>query len=132
VEHARSAKELRLLRRIEGVGKWVDVREYLRRIDATDPDATQTVHDAGLVGDFVAIGVDLEIRGSGAIKISEVAEALAGAGNSEPLEHRAVRVAIGTWKDGVIASPLDLPAVRKGLVVTAPAAAAPDLEASPS
>jgi radical SAM family uncharacterized protein/radical SAM-linked protein len=131
VEAARAAKELRLLRRIDGIGKWVDVREYLRRIDLEDAVAARAIADAGLMGDFVTLGVDLEIRGSGAIKISEVAEALGG---SEPLVHRAVRVAIGSWRAGIIASPLDLPAVRKGLVAgpAAEGAPAPELEASPA
>jgi radical SAM family uncharacterized protein/radical SAM-linked protein len=128
VEHARAAPSLRLLRKIDGIGKWVDVREYLRRIDAADQDAARAIAAAGLVGDFVTLGVDLEIRGSGAIKISEVAEALAG--SDEPLPHRAVRMAIGTWRDGTIASPLDLAAVRKGLVTTAAEAPAAEVEAS--
>ena len=57
-----------------------------------------------MVGDLVALLVDVEIRGSGSVKIAEVVEALAGA----ELPHRAVRVALGVWKGNAIASPLDL------------------------
>ena len=63
----------------------------------------------GLVGDLVTMLVNVEIRGSGAVKIAEVVEALAG----EDLPHRAVRVALGAWKDGAIASPIELDAVRR-------------------
>jgi len=133
VEHARAAKELRLLRKIEGIGKWVDVREYLRQILLDDESAARAVRDAGLVGDFVTLQVDLEIRGSGAIKISEVAEALLLGGEpqtpAEALPYRAVRMALGTWRDGKVASPLDLDAVRKGLVMPAKAEDAPAPEA---
>ncbi len=113
VHRVNDAKELRLLRRIEGIGKWVDVRAYLRHLSIDAELAPSAVARAGLAGDFVSLLVDLEIRGSGAIKISEVAEALSG--TPEPLAHRAVRIALGTWKDGSIASPLDLLAVRKNL-----------------
>ncbi len=68
------------------------------------------------MGDFVYLDVDLEIRGSGAVKISEVVEVLASA----DLPHRAVRTALGRWLgDGVIASPMNLSAVAKAKAVTA-------------
>ncbi|HEY2516739.1 MAG TPA: TIGR03960 family B12-binding radical SAM protein [Polyangiaceae bacterium] len=102
--------EHKVLRRIDGVGKWVNVREFLRGIAVGGDDAQDAVARAGMVGDLVTLLVDVEIRGSGSVKISEVVEALAGT----ELPHRAVRVALGVWKDGAIASPLDLPAVRRG------------------
>ncbi len=110
VEHFRAAKELKLMRRIEGIGKWVDVREFVRAIEIGDAGAEAALEAAGVAGDLVPIGVDVEIRGSGAVKISEVVEALA-----PDLPYRAVRVALGMWKSpsGVLASPMDLLDVRK-------------------
>jgi len=113
VARAEAAKELRLLRRIDGVGKWVDVRAFVRALrlggDARD-DGARALRAAGIVGDLVPLVVDVEIRGSGAVKIAEVVEVLAP---SDPLPHRAVRTAMGAWRDGAIASPLDLAAVRR-------------------
>ncbi len=102
VNEVMQAKEIRLKRVIEGIGKWVDVREYLRGLEVGSPGAIAATAAAGLVGSFVVLGVDLEIRGSGAIKISEVVEALAG---TSELPHRAVRFAMGTFRDGEVLSP---------------------------
>ena len=103
----RAASEINLLRRIDGIGKWVDVRAFLRGIARGDDEGA--LARAGIVGDLVPFTVDLEIRGSGAIKISEVVEAIA-----PELPHRAVRVALGAWSPvGTIGSPLDLDLVRK-------------------
>jgi radical SAM-linked protein len=122
VDAVRAATELPIVRRIDGIGKKVDVRAFLRGIRVGGERAHDAIARAGIVGDFAAIEVDVEIRGSGAVKISEVVEVLASAGveGVEPkaaaeLPHRAVRVAMGMWKgDGVIASPMKLEAVRKG------------------
>ncbi len=85
------ASELKILRRIDGIGKWVDVRAFLRGMDQ---DAGDALAQAGIVGDLVSFYVDVEIRGSGAVKISEVVDVLA-----PELPHRAVRVAIGKWSE---------------------------------
>jgi radical SAM family uncharacterized protein/radical SAM-linked protein len=111
VERLRASAEHKVLRRIDGIGKWVNVREFLRRIELGSADARSAVEQAGMVGDLVAMAVDIEVRGSGSVKIAEVVEALAG--NEPELPHRSVRVALGVWKDGAIASPLDLAAVRR-------------------
>lgn len=108
VKRVREATELKVLRKIEGIGKWVDVRSFIRTIEISN-EAKESIAAAGMVGDLVPIVVDIEIRGSGSCKISEVVEVLA----SEPIEHRAIRVDMGTYKDGAVASPLDLDAVRK-------------------
>jgi hypothetical protein len=105
VLEAMAAPELRVKRTIEGIGKWVDVREYLRALEVDTAEAVAAVQMAGLVGRFVVIRVDLEIRGSGAIKIGEVVETLAG---TSELPHRAVRFALGTWAAGDVVSPFDL------------------------
>jgi radical SAM-linked protein len=119
VAAVREATTLPIVRRIDGIGKKIDVREYLRRIDRGDDDAKSAVARAGIVGDFLYLTVDVEIRGSGAVKIGEVVEVLASA----ELPHRAVRTALGRWLgDGVIASPMNLSAVAKAKTVdTTPA-----------
>jgi radical SAM-linked protein len=105
VTEAMAAPELRVKRTIEGIGKWVDVREYLRALEIDTPASIAAVGRAGLLGRFVVVSVDLEIRGSGAIKIGEVVEALAG---TSDLPHRAVRFGLGSWSVGEVVSPFDL------------------------
>jgi radical SAM family uncharacterized protein/radical SAM-linked protein len=132
VDRVRAASELKVLRRIDGIGKWVNVREFIRTIALGSPDGYAAIEAAGLAGDLVPLLVDVEIRGSGAVKIAEVVEVVTNGVIPESdggLPHRAVRVAMGTWKgEGIIASPLDLPAVRKGHAATE-GAEAPPIEA---
>ena len=109
VDRLRASSEHTVTRRIEGIGKSVDVRSFLRGLTLGGDEGHALMARAGLVGDLVPLLVDVEIRGSGSVKITEVVEALAGA----ELPHRAVRVALGTWVEGAIASPLDLAAVRR-------------------
>jgi radical SAM-linked protein len=105
-----ASPEAMVTRRIEGIGKRVDVRGFVRAISVDSTDARDATAHAGLVGDLVSLCVDVDIRGSGAVKIAEVVEAITG--DSET-PHRAVRVAIGQWKDGALASPMELDRVRR-------------------
>ena len=111
VARVREASELKLLRRIDGIGKWLDVRSFVRTLDLHSDAARGALAKAGIVGDMVPLMVDVEIRGSGAVKISEVLEVI-----SPELPFRAVRCELGMRRgDGsLIASPMDLPAVLKG------------------
>jgi len=109
VERFLGMTEQKVLRRIDGIGKWVDVRSFVRRVAIGGAEGDELAARVGLVGDLVTLLVDVEIRGSGSVKVAEVVEAIAGA----DVPHRAVRVSLGTWVDGAIASPLDLAAVRK-------------------
>ena len=125
VDRLREATDHKVLRRIDGIGKWVDVRSFVRSI-AVDTEASRAaIAGAGIVGDLVTMLVDVEIRGSGAVKIAEVVEALASA----DLPHRSVRVALGMWKDGAIVSPIELDLVRRPR--SAPAAEARGPDATP-
>jgi radical SAM family uncharacterized protein/radical SAM-linked protein len=110
VQRLRATSEAKLLRRVDGIGKWVDVRAFLRAIAVDDPRAVDALGRAGLAGDFATLLVDVEIRASGAVKISEVVQALAGSEGELP--HWAVRVALGASREGAIVSPLELDAVR--------------------
>jgi len=104
VEQARAAESLVVVRRIDGIGKKVDVREFLRSIDLGDTGAAHALARAGVVGDLLPLVVEVEIRGSGGVKIAEVVEAVC---RDPELPNRAVRVALGKRRpDGSVASPL--------------------------
>jgi hypothetical protein len=106
---ALEAKELPVVRRIDGIGKRVDVRDFLRAIAPADA-ARVSLGRAGLVGDLVGLSVEVDVRGSGGVKIAEVTEAVFGA----DLPARAVRVALAKrLPSGELASPVQLDALRK-------------------
>jgi hypothetical protein len=98
------------MRRIDGVGKRVDVREYLRSLEVDGESGRELLARAGVAGDLVALSVEVEVRGSGGVKIGEVVEVVAG---DAELPYRAVRVALGARRaDGSLASPLELEELR--------------------
>jgi radical SAM-linked protein len=106
---ALEAGELPVTRVIEGIRKRVDVKEFLR--GAHFGQGEQAVAAAGFVGDFVHIAVQVEVRGSGGVKVAEVVEALFG---DPELPYRAVRTELGTkLPDGRVASPIELDALRE-------------------
>jgi radical SAM family uncharacterized protein/radical SAM-linked protein len=109
VDQALAARELVVMRRIDGIGKRVELRGFLRSIDVRD-DARWGLERAGIIGDLVALAVELDVRASGGAKIAEVIEAVCGGAE---LPHRAVRVALGLRRsDGSVVSPLELDALR--------------------
>ncbi|WP_394844376.1 TIGR03960 family B12-binding radical SAM protein [Pendulispora brunnea] len=99
-----ASTECRVLRRIEKIGKWVDVRSFLRTLSVDDPIAARAAVDAGFVGDLVPVLVDLDIRPNGTAKIAEVVQALSP---DDPLDYVAVRAGLGIFRDGVLVSPVD-------------------------
>jgi radical SAM-linked protein len=104
VQQSLACEELVVVRRIDGIGKRVNVKEYLRTV-AVGEDAG-ALSRAGFVGSLVPMAATVEVRGSGGVKISEVVEALFGDG---AIPCRAVRTALGArMEDGRIASPLEL------------------------
>jgi radical SAM-linked protein len=103
IERSLAAQELTVVRRIDGIGKRVEVRGFLRSIEV-DRDAQWGLERAGIVGDLVPIAVEVDIRGSGGVKIAEVIEAVF---DDAELPQRAVRVALGARQaDGSIAAPI--------------------------
>ena len=123
--------EHRLMRRIDGVGKWVDVRKYLRQLRVGDATAAAWLDRAGYVGDLTPLFVDVDVTPGGAVKVSEVVRALAGilrgddgAPVREELPFRAVRGALGLRDGEAIVSPLDVAEVRRVRAASAAAAAA--------
>ena len=110
VEALLAASSLVVVRRIDGVGKRVDVRDFLRIIRIEPPSADASLVRAGIVGDLVTLSIEVDVRGSGGVKVGEVVEAMAG---DAELPHRAVRVALGTrTPEGTVISPLELERLR--------------------
>jgi hypothetical protein len=125
---ALEARELVVVRRIDGLGKRVDVREYLRALAVSWEQGRAALAAAGVTGDLVPVAVDVDIRGSGGVKVTEVMEAAFGA----EMPGHPVRFTLGLRADGdVVLSPLALAAVRarRG---TAPAAPEPTGVTGPS
>jgi radical SAM family uncharacterized protein/radical SAM-linked protein len=124
-DRARAAMEastLVVMRRIDGVGKRVDVREFLRSVELAGDEGVASVARAGIVGELLVLSVEVEVRGSGGVKISEVVEALWG---DAELPHRAVRVALGArLPGGALVSPLDLEGLRAARAAAAATALA--------
>ncbi len=111
LETAWSAKELVVTRRIDGLGKRVNVREFLLALDVSHEEGPSSLAAAGIVGDLTALTVDVEVRGSGGVKAAEVVEAVFG---DAELPYRAVRIALGTRAaGGIVLSPLALAALRE-------------------
>ena len=105
------ATEQVVVRRIEKIGKRVNVREFVQTLAVDTEDAHAALGRAGVVGEMVALAVDVEVRGSGGVKISEVVEVIFGDAETP---HRAVRTALGLRRaGGGVTSPLELAALRR-------------------
>ncbi len=120
----------RALRRIDGVGKWIDVKRFVPSI-RVDHDADRAaLAEAGYVGDFTVLGAEVLSLPNGSAKIAELVEVLAradGAAEDSPVDgtlaFQAVRTMMGSASpSGLITSPFDLAALRP-VRVEAPAAA---------
>jgi radical SAM-linked protein len=106
---ALDAGELPVVRRIDGIGKRVNVREFLRTIEVARPGG-DTATRAGVAGDLLVLEAEVDIRGSGGVKIAEVVEAVFG---DAALPFRAVRTALGrAGADGSLITPLELGRLR--------------------
>jgi radical SAM-linked protein len=110
IEKALGALELPVVRRIDGIGKRVDVRDFVCELRVGHDADRELLARAGVVGDLVTVATEVEVRGSGGVKIAEVIEATFG---DAELPHRAVRTALGaSGGDGTVLSPLELDAIR--------------------
>ncbi|MCC7538433.1 MAG: TIGR03960 family B12-binding radical SAM protein [Deltaproteobacteria bacterium] len=76
-------RELRVRREIDGVGRSIDVGSYL--MDVRVGAGRAALDEAGIVGRFVPIEMDLRITGQGSTRPSEVVEALFGEPERSPL-----------------------------------------------
>ena len=123
IRKARQAEALFVMRRIDGIGKRVNVREFLRALHLDEEEGAAALAPAGIAGDLVAISAEVEVRGSGGVKIAEVVEAVF---SSADLPHRAVRTGLGArTAEGGLLSPLDLDALRAARATRSVAEARP-------
>ena len=103
-----ASESLPVVRRIDGLGKKVDVRAFLRELVVESEEASRARVDAGLAGDLVAVMALVSVSNSGGVKISEVMEVIDPA-----LDFQAVRMEMGrTNERGTLVSPLDTATLR--------------------
>jgi radical SAM family uncharacterized protein/radical SAM-linked protein len=108
------AESVRVRRSIEGIGKIIEVKTFVARVELGSAAAAETLGRSGIVGNVVALCVSTRVTPTGSVKIAEVIEALTGDAH---FPFKAVRAAL-TGRGG---SPMDLPLYRK---IPAPAAVA--------
>ncbi len=118
-----AGRDLTVVRRIDGIGKKVDVARFLRSIKVGTPTAAAGLARAGTVGSLLALDVDVEVGNAGGVKVTEVIEAVF----REDLSCSSARVELGRRRpDGTIASPLDATSapLRDGLAASGGGASA--------
>jgi radical SAM family uncharacterized protein/radical SAM-linked protein len=112
----KEAESVRVRRSIEGIGKIVEVKAFVERVEPGDAMASEALGRSGIVGNVVALSVSTRVTPTGSVKIAEVIEALTGDAH---FPFKAVRAAL-TGRGG---SPMDLALYRK-VPVPAPVAVA--------
>jgi len=83
--------ECSIRRDVEGLGKMVNVRQFVQKMQLGGVDSRELLERAGLIGRMIAVDVTIEIGQRGSAKISEVVEALFGV---KDFPHRGVRSAL--------------------------------------
>jgi radical SAM family uncharacterized protein/radical SAM-linked protein len=101
-----AVESVRVKRVIEGIGKIVEVKNFVTDLRLGGADALALVRQAGIVGDLVPLDVRVRVLGSGSVKIAEVVEAVTG---DATVPFKAVRVALTSGST----SPMDLAAHRR-------------------
>ena len=96
--------ELIVQRKIDGLGKKVDVRRFVRSARLGGDEEQAALARAGLLGQLLPVDVVVELGPSGSAKATEVAQALFGPG----FPHKAVRLALLAGEH----SPLDIARLR--------------------
>jgi radical SAM-linked protein len=95
-------------RNIDGVGKRIDVGQYL--VDLRVGEDDDDLHRAGLRGDLTSVRMRLRILPSGTAKPSEVMEALLG---RDDVPSRFVRAGLFCTQAGMRTGPLELARLRE-------------------
>jgi radical SAM family uncharacterized protein/radical SAM-linked protein len=90
ISEIMAGSEARVRRDLNGVGKIVNVRQYLQELSIGDEAADAELERAGIVGQMLPLCATIGISQTGSAKIAEVVEIVAG----RPFEHLAVRVAL--------------------------------------
>jgi radical SAM family uncharacterized protein/radical SAM-linked protein len=102
----RAAEGVQVRRSIEGIGKIVQVKQFVTELRLGDEASLACIERAGIVGNLVPLEVTVRITGNGSVKISEVVEAVTG---DAAFPFKAVRAAL----TGKGVSPMELAAHRK-------------------
>ena len=131
IDARRAEGPMVVIRRIDGVGKKVDVAAHLDGLTVDDGD--DAVERAGYAGALLAMRFRTRMLATGAAKASEVIEALFGA----ECPSRYIRTAMGALHEGRVVSPTELELLRvlraKPVKVRAPReATAETTEAAPA
>ena len=103
--------ECTIRRDVEGLGKMVNVRQFVHKMQVGSAHSQQILERAGLIGRMVPIDVTIEIGQRGSAKVSEVVEALLGL---KDFPHRGVRSALLSGEG----TPQDLELYRKRPAIT--------------
>jgi len=101
-----SKTECKIRRDVEGLGKMVDVRQFVQSMRLGGDLSRELIERAGLIGRMIALDVTIEIGQRGSAKVSEVVEALFGV---RDFPHRGVRYRLLAGAG----TPLDLELHRK-------------------
>jgi radical SAM family uncharacterized protein/radical SAM-linked protein len=109
VAHVLATPDLTVVRRIDRIGKKVNVSHFLQRLAIID-DPSALLERSGFDGDYECVDASIAIGNAGSAKVSELAEVLFG--SEDALPYRAVRTQLGFYQEGKIVSPLELDRVR--------------------
>ncbi len=115
--------ECSIRRDVEGLGKMVNVRQFVQKMALGGDDSRGLLERAGLIGRMIAIDVTIEIGQRGSAKVSEVVEALFG---TRDFPHRGVRSALLAGSG----TPHDLELHRRRPTIPEAAIEPPSAEAS--
>ncbi|MEN9578779.1 MAG: hypothetical protein RJA70_1788 [Pseudomonadota bacterium] len=101
IERFLASDERLVMRRVKGLGKKMNVRDYVTRLRLCEN--ADAARQAGLVGDLCALEAEVRITALGSIKTHEIVDALFLCGSSYPvapvapsdtIPHRAVRLSM--------------------------------------
>jgi radical SAM family uncharacterized protein/radical SAM-linked protein len=106
IEEFLAKTECTVRRDVEGLGKMVNVRQFVQSMQLGMAESQDVLERAGLIGRMVPIEVTVEIGQRGSAKVAEVVEALLGI---KEFPHRGVRSALLAGGG----TPLDLQEHRK-------------------
>jgi len=109
VEGQLEGGNLVVLRTVDGIGKKIDVRSFLRGVRVGV--GREALDRAGIMGDLLPIQIDTALSGSSGVRVGEVVEALLG----KEVPFRAVRASMWARRPGSDhdTTPLDLAALRR-------------------
>lgn len=82
VEGQLEGGNLVVLRTVDGIGKKIDVRSFLRGVRVGI--GREALNSAGIMGDLLPIQIDTALSGSSGVRVGEVVEALLGEGGPLP------------------------------------------------